>query len=260
MVAIRKTLNSETFVPGHVIVNNKFLPITCPGTIRAKTCFVLLKTSFFIPIYSYFITIYNYLLIFWYSLYMIGYINGKIINTTIGEILINVNDIGYVIFTTSTLSLSLTVGQNVELFIKQIVREQSLDLYGFSELQEKNLFENLINVSGIGPKSALNILSILTPNEFKNCILENDPVPITRANGIGKKGAEKIIIELRNKIGKIITTNTSVKTQNLGTDIVDALIGMGYSFSQARIATQDLPNDETDIAILIRYALKKLNT
>lgn len=197
---------------------------------------------------------------------MIGSIKGKIIQKTEKFVIVETGGVGYKInVPPDTLSkinaLRLHSGQNdtgasVSFWIHTHVREDSLDLYGFLDYQELEFFEMLINVSGIGPKGALIILGVASLETLKRAIGTGDIAYLTKISGIGKKTAEKIVIELRDKI----TNNFSEKSKNFlqgELDALEALKSLGYSQGEAREALKKIPA-ETDTNSKIRQALKTL--
>ena len=135
--------------------------------------------------------------------FMIAYLNGTIINKGKGFAIIRVSDVGYKVFLNPTMLAEIVVGQELELYTHQYVREDSLDLFGFSSVSELELFELLISVSGVGPKSALGVLSVAGPEDIKNSIMRGDSHLLTKVSGIGKKTAERIVLELREKVGNL---------------------------------------------------------
>ncbi len=164
---------------------------------------------------------------------MISYLRGKIQYIGGNFIEVNVNDIGYKIFVTANILNKAKVGQVIEVFAYQNVREDALELFGFASREEQGMFEKLISVSGIGPKTALNALSVAKIDEIESAIISGDASVLTKISGIGKKTAERIVLELKNKYkglsevsGKIIQTEDG--------DVFDALVGLGYSMDQAR--------------------------
>lgn len=192
---------------------------------------------------------------------MIGSINGKIILKTEKYIIVETNGVGYKInVSPDTLSKVSTLqhssGQNdtnVSFWIHTHIREDILDLYGFLDRQEQEFFEMLINVSGIGPKGALSILGIASLETLRRAISTGDISYLTKISGIGKKTAEKIVIELRDKMGKQ-EEGTSLQGE---LDALEALTSLGYSQNDAREALKQVPS-ELDTNKKIREALKIL--
>lgn len=144
----------------------------------------------------------------------------------------------------------------VSLFIHTYVREDTLALYGFLTMEELEMFELLISISGIGPKAALGILSIATPKTIKTAILNEDPSILTKVSGIGKKTAERVILELKNKVADISTGDKEEAT--IDVDSIEALITMGYSNTEAREALKNVPVDIKDVGARVKEALKGL--
>ncbi len=196
---------------------------------------------------------------------MIGSIKGKIILKTDKFLIVETGGVGYKISVSpDTLSklaaLRLRSGQKetselVSFWIHTHVREDILDLYGFLDRQELEFFEMLINVSGIGPKGALSILGIASIETLRKAISTGDTAYLTKVSGIGRKTAEKIVIELRDKMGEA-KTGTSLQGE---LDALEALRSLGYSQSEAREALKKvLPNTDTNTKI--REALKMLSS
>jgi Holliday junction DNA helicase RuvA len=185
---------------------------------------------------------------------MIGSIKGKVTLKTDKFILIETNGVGYKIsISPDTLSKIENRHAEVFLFIHTHVREDAFDLYGFLEHKELEFFEMLINVSGIGPRSALTILGIASLETLRKAISTGDISYLTKISGIGKKTAEKIIIELRDKVGE----NTGGSSLQEELDALEALKSLGYSQNEAREALKKV-SIELDTNKKIREALKIL--
>jgi Holliday junction DNA helicase RuvA len=186
---------------------------------------------------------------------MIGSIKGKIILKTDKFVIVETGGVGYKISVSpDTLSKFKKADENVSFWIHTHVREDILNLYGFLDRQELEFFEMLINVSGIGPKGALSILGIASIETLRKAISTGDTAYLTKVSGIGRKTAEKIVIELRDKMGEE-KTGTSLQGE---LDALEALKSLGYSQSEAREALKKvLPNTDTNTKI--REALKILS-
>jgi Holliday junction DNA helicase RuvA len=185
---------------------------------------------------------------------MIGSINGKIILKTEKFLIVETGGIGYkVSVSPDTLSKVKKTDGNIFLWIHTHVREDALDLYGFLDQEELEFFEMLINVSGIGPKGALSILGITSIETLRKAISIGDTSYLTKISGIGRKTAEKIVIELRDKVGKEIP-GSSLQVE---LDALEALKSLGYSAIEAREALKKVKPD-TDTNTKIREALKIL--
>jgi holliday junction DNA helicase RuvA len=185
---------------------------------------------------------------------MIGSIKGKIILKTDKFLIVEASGVGYKISVSpDTLSKVDKTGGEIFLFIHTHVREDSFDLYGFLEHEELEFFEMLLNVSGIGPKGALAILGITSIETLKRAIGTGDTSYMTKISGIGKKTAEKIVIELRDKVG-VAKEGTALQGEM---DALEALRSLGYSQNEARDALKKVSTD-ADINTKIREALKIL--
>lgn len=189
---------------------------------------------------------------------MLSYIKGKIIFKNDSFIIVSTGNVGYKVFVMSDLS---EIGQDIELFTYLNVREDALTLYGFLEYKELELFEHLISISGIGPKAGMGILSLADPKTIKVAIAKGDSSILTRVSGIGKKTAERVVLELRNKFSSIESDDTlheRGKEINDYTDAIEALVGLGYSSAQAKRALSNIPSEIKDVSERIRLSLKEL--
>lgn len=189
---------------------------------------------------------------------MIGSIKGKIILKTEKFLIVEASGVGYKISVSpDTLSKIKKIGDETMLWIHTHVREDSLDLYGFSEHSELEFFEMLIGVSGIGPKSALAILGITSIETLRKAIGTGDLSYLTKISGIGKKTAEKILIELRDKIGDAMKNEKGGHSLQGELDALEALKSLGYSQNEAREALKKVSPDLNTNA-KVREALKIL--
>lgn len=188
---------------------------------------------------------------------MISHLKGKIILKKEKFIIISTGNVGYKIFIISDYG---EVGKEVELFTYLNVREDALTLYGFAEYKQLELFELLISVTGIGPKAGMGILSLADPETIKIAIAKGDSNILTRVSGIGKKTAERVILELGNKFTVSDVENMEEKTKEIGnhSDALDALISLGYSPSDAKKALANISPEIKDVGEKIKKALKEL--
>jgi len=193
---------------------------------------------------------------------MISFLRGKIKNKNQGYIILDVRDVGYKIFVNETVYAELDIGQETEFYIYQNVREDSLSLFGFNTLDQLEMFELLLSISGIGPKSALGVLGIASTEDIKDSIARGDSSLLTKVSGIGKKTAERVVLDLREKVGHI-THNTQQSTGGGGMiasgDEIDALMVLGYSMMQARDALRQVDSDIKDSGERIKAALRAIN-
>ncbi len=187
---------------------------------------------------------------------MIAYLSGKIIEKEINYIILNVNDVGYKIYISHQLLQKLSLNTKTSLWIHLVVRENLLDLYGFEIKEEKIFFEKLISISGVGPKSALLIMSISDLNELKQAIVNENIQFLTSVPGIGKKSAERIIIELKDSLEQIKKDNYNSTEY---ADVVDALISLGYSKQKVLKAISQIKTEDKGIQQQIKEALSILS-
>ena len=190
---------------------------------------------------------------------MISYLRGKILNKGQGYVIILVDNIGYKVFVNVNQYVELDIDQPVELYIYQNVRENAIELFGFINLEALELFELLLSISGIGPKSALNVLGIAEVGEIKASIAHGDSSLLNKVSGIGKKTAERVVLELSEKVGYLdMNTLTGTGGGNVVGDEMDALMSLGYSLQQAREALKQVDPKINDSGERIREALKGL--
>ncbi len=189
---------------------------------------------------------------------MIGFLSGKVshINLEDNSVIINIQGVGYVVYTTSHTIEKMRVNDEVGLHIYMSVKETSISLYGFDTIDEKTLFEMLTTVSGVGPKSALMILSISDIKTIKSAIAHDKVSMLTRVSGIGKKIAQKIIMELKDKIDD---APLSRECSDENEEVIEALEAMGYSSKQAQRAVMKLSQNTKGLNAKIAEALRNIN-
>ncbi|MBU4338748.1 Holliday junction branch migration protein RuvA [Patescibacteria group bacterium] len=186
---------------------------------------------------------------------MISYIKGTIKVKEEGFVIVVTSDIGYKIFTIERDVAGLNAGDMAEFFTYHYVREDDARLYGFAARQDQQMFEMLFSVTGIGPKSAMGILNMATVDSIKSAIAKSDISLLTKVSGVGKKTAERVILELSSKM-KIFGEVTR-ETEGLS-DALEALMSLGYSRAHAFGALEKVPDDIVDPAEKVRLALKNL--
>lgn len=174
---------------------------------------------------------------------MISYLKGTISFIGQNYIEVLVNGLGYKVFVTESLLTSVNVGKVIEIFTHQHVREDALDLFGFDNREQMELFEKLIGVSGIGPKTALGVLSAATIEEIETAVINDDVTVLTKVSGIGAKTAERIVLELKSKYKGKVAPATKGGKANDDADVIDGLIGLGYSAEQARSALRQVDKE-----------------
>ena len=198
---------------------------------------------------------------------MIGRLQGKVIEKQAPDLLVDVQGVGYeVLVSLNTFFDVPEVGDVVTLHTHFVVREDVQQLYGFTKLSERSLFRNLIKVNGVGPKMALAILSGMSANDFAICVHNNDTATLVKLPGVGKKTAERLLIEMRDKIGDIESSvgdaaNSLSAQSDLAQEAESALIALGYKPTDAaKIINRVADESITDAGQLIRLALKSMNS
>lgn len=171
--------------------------------------------------------------------------------------ILTASGVGYEVKVAPSLLLQYSVGDSIKIFTYLHVREDAQELYGVSSSEELDFFKTLVSVSGVGPKSALHILALGSLAEIKNAIVHGDLTYLTKVSGIGRKIAERIIVELKDKLERTDAAVGARNSSKLG-DVVEALVEMGYSLNQARDAVKAIKTDG-DASKILKEALKVLN-
>lgn len=198
---------------------------------------------------------------------MIGFLRGIVNQIFAGSCFIDVHGVGYRLYISGSTRDALIEGQEVLLYTYMSVREDAIQLYGFATQDEYDLFILLISVSGIGPKVGLGILSGLSVDGIKVAIMNGELGTLTKLPGIGKKSAERLVLELKDKIGKL-TTAPSVQTagtaavhassSGVAGEVAEALMALGYRASEFIDIVAKLDNGERDVSTLLRDVLSEL--
>ncbi len=186
---------------------------------------------------------------------MIGYIEGEVIFKGNRNLILKAGGIGYALSATPQLVTELAVGEEAHLWTHLAVKDDALDLYGFSSRDELELFRLLISISGIGPKSALGVLSLADVKTLAHAIGSRDSAYLTKVSGIGKKLAEKIVLELRDKVGELAKGGD---ISNAETEAIDALESLGYAPRDTREIIRILAKEHVTAQDIIRKALQTL--
>ncbi len=193
---------------------------------------------------------------------MIGYLRGVIRSPKPGQVILDVNGAGYLVNISFATFEAISKHKEAELFIYTSVREDAIVLFGFSEETEKAMFELLITVNGIGPKLALNVLSGIRVAELQKAIARGDLQTIVSIPGIGKKTAERLVLELKGKmdIGASVPT-LGIKERSVRSEAGTALVGLGYNQKTAEKMVSDILDTNPDISIeeLLKQSLRKLS-
>ena len=191
---------------------------------------------------------------------MIARISGSIVDIADKAIVVDVDGVGYQIYVSTTMMADIVNKKMTEiaLWTHLAVRENSMELFGFPDRDEKYFFEMLIDISGIGPRSALSIISIAPIETLKRAIGSGDTSYLTKISGIGRKTAEKIVIELRDKLSAL-GHKSDVGEHKVELDALEALKSLGYSQNEARDALKDMPKEITGTSEKVKHALKLLS-
>lgn len=195
---------------------------------------------------------------------MYAYIIGSVEEIDLNNIVIDNNGIGYNIQCPSSVMTSLSIGQTAKVFTYQHVREDAITLYGFISKEDRIMFLRLISVSGIGPKIALQVLSALSASDLAVILVGGDANALTKVPGIGKKTAQRIILELREKVDNDELVNATIQKgstpqSTMISDAIYALAALGYSSQEASKAVEAVAADFKDTESIIRAVLKSLD-
>jgi Holliday junction DNA helicase RuvA len=193
---------------------------------------------------------------------MIGSLRGTLLQNAGDWCLIETQSgVGYKVYVSGDTAASLFSKTNSEVFMYTytVVREDALDLYGFISSGEKEFFEQVISVSGVGPKSGLAIVSIAPLNILKSAIASGDTSYLTQVSGVGKKSAQKIVLELQDKLAKEIEFSGEVASgHSEDREVMEALVSLGYTQSEARAAIKGIDNDLVGMQPRLTAALRSL--
>lgn len=192
---------------------------------------------------------------------MIAYLSGKLLEKEATRLIVDVSGVGYEVFIpTNTLVESDIIGSIISLNITTIVREDAFLLYGFKTKEEKHLFNLLISVNKIGPKTAIGIMSAISPSDLQSIIISNNQHALSKLPGIGPKGAAKLILELKDKITQIGVTSDQNSNIVVINEAISALVTLGFSnqLSQKIVnsAYKETNNPNIKVEDLIRISLK----
>lgn len=198
---------------------------------------------------------------------MLHFIKGTLAMTIPNGVVIEAGGLGYEVYVPDNSAVYLAKeGQEVMVYTAMIIREDDVSIYGFADKESLKLFRMLMTVNGVGAKAALSILSALSAQELQKAVLYEDVAALTKANGIGKKTAQRIVLELKDKIdasqavsggAAVVVTPNGVMSDNRG-EAVNALIALGYSKSEAVDALCGVEEQDLTVEEYIKKALKKL--
>lgn len=191
---------------------------------------------------------------------MIDIVKGTAILKELSSVTIMVGGVGFLVNVSSRENEEIRLNEDITLFTKMVVREDDISIYGFLTKRERAIFELLTTVSGIGPRVAMGILGMYGEEELRKYILSSDVKSLTKAPGVGKKTAERMILELKDKIVKIFGDYIPDVKENItvaSDDAIDALVGLGFSAIEAKNALMNV-DQNLSIDDKIKFALKNI--
>ncbi|RYC73025.1 Holliday junction branch migration protein RuvA [Candidatus Nanogingivalis gingivitcus] len=189
---------------------------------------------------------------------MIAHISGKIAEKFNGSIIVDVSGVGYEVIVPQYEYDKAMLDNSIKLYTYHHIREQSQELFGFSSLAAKKIFELLITVQGIGPKAGIAIMSLGDYEQVRNAIANEDSKYIQKANGVGKKSAERVIVDLKDKVGIATSYNAEEEKVNgdiSGDEALEALVALGFNLKDAILSLKDIPED-LPVSERVKIALK----
>jgi Holliday junction DNA helicase RuvA len=193
---------------------------------------------------------------------MIASVRGEVIDIALDHVVIEAAGVGYKVMTTPSTLATMHRGTEARLITAMIVREDSMTLYGFADADARDLFMTLLGVSGVGPKIALATLAVYDAPSLRQALADGDVAALTRVPGIGKRGAERMVLELRDKIGPVATAAGAVALNghSVRGPVVEALVGLGFAVKQAEEATDKVlaNKPEATTSSALRAALSML--
>jgi len=190
---------------------------------------------------------------------VIAHVSGTVAHIGADDIVVDIGGVGLHIFSTPATAASLRRQQEVTLHTSLVVREDSLTLYGFGETAERDLFELVQTASGVGPKVARAMLSVLSPDQLTAAIAEADTATLTTVPGIGRKGADRIVIELQDRVSKAASPAPATGSQSR-TQVLEALTGLGWSSKDAETAVAQVEAEgNQSVSVMLRQALQTLS-
>lgn len=190
---------------------------------------------------------------------MIASLHGIINHIADDHLIVAVGGVGLRVYVPRTVLEDVGgVGRNISLHTHLIVRETELTLYGFESEEDLSLFELLLGVNGVGPKVALAILSTLSPELFKNAVAREEGAVLQRVPGIGKKTAERILFQLRDKL-QVVSGGPMPMVSDVDADVIELLTNLGFSIVEAQTALQNVPREVTDVDERLQWALQHLD-
>lgn len=193
---------------------------------------------------------------------MIAHLRGTVATVTLNAAVLDIGGVGYHVMCTPSTVAGLRLGQEVTLWTSLVVREDSMTVYGFADAEERDMFELVQTASGVGPKVAQAMLAVLPPERLRSAIASSDHATLTKVPGIGRKGAERIVVELKDRVGKIVSSTAPATAAPWRDQVHEALVGLGWSAKDADAAIDrvaDGVGDDPDISTVLRDALRSMD-
>lgn len=193
---------------------------------------------------------------------MIAHVRGTVATVSLNSAVLDLGGVGYHVMCTPSTIADLRIGQEATLWTSMVVREDSMTLYGFADAHERDMFELVQTASGVGPKVAQAMLAVLPPERLRVAIASSDHATLTKVPGIGRKGAERIVVELKDRVGGIAATSMTPVAATWRDQVHEALVGLGWSAKDADAAIDrvaDGVGDQPDVSTILRDALRSMD-
>lgn len=192
---------------------------------------------------------------------MISILHGSVISQEMDGIIVDVSGVGFHVMVPNNLRDRLQPGENIYLYTRMIVREDALLLCGFETKEGREVFDSLLTVNGIGPRLAMSVLSTLTPDNIRRAVFNEQADIFSRVSGIGNKTAQKIILQLHDRLPAIEGLEPLSRISDVDSEVLSALTSLGYSLVEAQAALQYIPRDtpqdvETRLRVALQYFTK----
>lgn len=193
---------------------------------------------------------------------MIAHLRGNVATVSLNSAVLDLNGVGYHVLCSPSTIADLRIGQPATLWTSLVVREDSMTLYGFAGAEERDMFELVQTASGVGPKVAQAMLAVLTPDRLRTAIASADHTTLTKVPGIGRKGSERIVLELKDRIGAIASASAPVQSAPWRDQVHEALVSLGWSTKDADAAIDRVAEgvgEDPDISTVLRDALRSMD-
>ena len=193
---------------------------------------------------------------------MIAHLRGTVATVSLNSAVLDLGGVGYHVLCTPSTIADLRRGQEATLWTSMVVREDSMTLYGFADAEERDMFELVQTASGVGPKVAQAMLAVLPPERLRVAIASSDHATLTKVPGIGRKGAERIVVELKDRVGAAAAASAAPAASAWRDQVHEALVGLGWSAKDADAAIDrvaDGVGDDPDISAILRDALRSMD-